>query len=291
VKPAFQKDAALLADVGVPRSHARLWWLGQSGFLLRTPEATVLFDPYLSDSLTRKYAHTDRPHVRVTERVVDPGALSGIDVITSSHTHTDHLDAETILPLLDANPRAVLLVARANEAFTVNRLGGQAGRLVAIDAGESVIAGGARFHAVAAAHDEVERDEAGRCRFLCLVAEVGRLRVFHSGDTRLHDGLVPAVRPLAPHVALVPINGRRPERRVAGNMDGREAAGFARAVGARLAVPHHYDMFAFNSEPPDLFETECIRLGQPFAILRNGEGLDLDAPRAHAPCAPRAPLP
>ena len=45
MKPAFQKDAAFLADLaaaaGTPTP--RLWWLGQSGFLLRAPRATVNF--------------------------------------------------------------------------------------------------------------------------------------------------------------------------------------------------------------------------------------------------------
>jgi len=86
---------------------------------------------------------------------------------------------------------------------------------------------------------------------------------------------VPAVAAFAPDVALVPINGHRPERPVAGNMDGREAAAFARAVGARLAVPHHYDMFEFNTEPPDLFEAECRRVGQRFRTLQAGECLEL----------------
>jgi L-ascorbate metabolism protein UlaG (beta-lactamase superfamily) len=276
VKAAFQKDDALLADIArTPRERMRVWWLGQSGFLLRTPTVTVLCDPYLSDSLTRKYAETDKPHVRLTERVIDPSRLTGIDVITSSHFHTDHLDAETLLPLLDSNPDARIVVARANESFTADRLGGQRDRLVPVDAGESVVVGTARIHAVAAAHDTVEHDGQGRCRFLSYVVEAGGLSVFHSGDTRLHDGLVPSVMPFQPLVALVPINGARPERRVAGNMDGREAAAFAQAVGAALAIPHHYDLFEFNTEPPDLFEAECRRLGQAFRILRNGEGMDL----------------
>src|SRR5512137_1596827 len=106
MKPAFQKDEALLADVSHAKAEgrARLWWLGQSGFLLRTEAGTVLFDPYLSDSLTKKYAATDKPHTRITERVIAPERLTGIDVITSSHNHTDHLDAETLLPLLKSNP-------------------------------------------------------------------------------------------------------------------------------------------------------------------------------------------
>src|SRR6478735_5168831 len=106
MKPAFQKDEALLADLAAARAagRTRLWWLGQSGFLLSSPQGTLLFDPYLSDSLTQKYAATDKPHTRITERVVRPGLLKNISIVTSSHNHTDHLDAETLLPVLANNP-------------------------------------------------------------------------------------------------------------------------------------------------------------------------------------------
>jgi L-ascorbate metabolism protein UlaG (beta-lactamase superfamily) len=77
-------------------------------------------------------------------------------------------------------------------------------------------------------------------------------------------------------VVLVPINGNRPERRVAGNLDGREAAMLAREIGATIAVPHHFDMFEFNTAAPDEFEACCRELGQKYRTLRNGEGMDLD---------------
>src|SRR6185436_988706 len=110
---------------------------------LHTRAGTVLFDPYLSDSLTRKYADTDKPHVRLTERVIAAERLTGIDVITSSHNHTDHLDAETLLPLLAANPQARLIIPRANRAFVMERLGAvAAAALVETDAGESVTVAG-----------------------------------------------------------------------------------------------------------------------------------------------------
>ena len=62
---------------------------------------------------------------------------------------------------------------------------------------------------------------------------------------------------------------------MAGNLDGAEAAGLARDINAGLAVPHHFDMFEFNTASPELFTSECKRLGQSFRVLRNGEGLDL----------------
>ena len=63
---------------------------------------------------------------------------------------------------------------------------------------------------------------------------------------------------------------------MAGNLDGREAARLAHAIGARCVVPCHYEMFAFNTaEPRELFIPECERLGQPCRVLRAGEALAL----------------
>jgi FG-GAP-like repeat len=56
------------------------------------------------DSLTKKYSQTDKPHVRMTALVVDPARLSFADIVASTHNHTDHLDAETLCPILDRNP-------------------------------------------------------------------------------------------------------------------------------------------------------------------------------------------
>ena len=79
------------------------------------------------------------------------------------------------------------------------------------------------------------------------------------------------LRKWALDVALLPINGRGPERRVAGNLDGREAATLAREIGAKLVIPCHYEMFEFNTESPDEFVGECRRLQQPSTVLRAGE--------------------
>ncbi|HAO96788.1 MAG TPA: hypothetical protein DCQ96_12085, partial [Verrucomicrobiales bacterium] len=71
----LQKDDLLIEDmVGVEGAEDcfHVWWLGQSGFLLKWNGHFLLFDPYLSDSLTRKYEGTDKPHVRMSELVVDP---------------------------------------------------------------------------------------------------------------------------------------------------------------------------------------------------------------------------
>ena len=274
IKP-WRQDAAFLADVaearGGPPDHFCLWWLGQSGFLVQWQGRHLLLDPYLSDALTRKYAHTDKPHVRMTERVVAPERLDFIDVATSSHNHTDHLDADTLLPLLRVNPRLRLLVPEANREFVAHRLGVPIAFPAGLDAGQSLELGGFTFHALPAAHEALERDPRGRCVYLGYVIQFGRWTVYHSGDTVLYEGMVEGLRRWAIDLALLPINGRAPERRVSGNLEGREAAQLAKDIGARLVVPCHYDMFTFNTATPDEFLDAARVLVQPARVLQAGQ--------------------
>ena len=271
---AFQKDAALLADIAAAEQSERcfhLWWLGQSGFLLAWNGRHLLFDPYLSDALTEKYAATDKPHVRLSERVIDPARLDMVDVATASHNHTDHLDPATLTPLAGANPALRMVLPAANVEFARGRLGSTAPAMTGVDDGTGAEVAGFHFTGVAAAHNDIARDAQGRCLFLGFVVRFGPFCIYHSGDTLWHDGLVEALRTARPDVVLVPINGNRPERRVAGNLNGTEAAALAKACGARLAVPHHFDMFAFNTAPPDEFVRACEQLSQPCRVLRGGE--------------------
>lgn len=272
--PAFQKDDSLLAEIAKADRSGKsfsLWWLGQSGFLLAWNGRHVLFDPYLSDSLTEKYAATDKPHVRLSEQVIDPARLTMVDVVTSSHNHTDHLDPATLIPLVRANPGLQMVLPAANVDFARSRLEAAPPPMTGLDHGTEMEIAGFHFTGVAAAHNDIARDSLGRCLYLGFIVRFGPFCVYHSGDTLWHDGLVDALRTARPDVVLVPINGNRPERRVAGNLNGTEAAALAKACGARLAVPHHFDMFAFNTESPEEFTSACHRLSQPYARLQPGE--------------------
>lgn len=272
IKPVLQDDA-FLADVKNARSDNAffLWWLGQSGFLIRWRDQFLLLDPYLSDSLTKKYAATDKPHVRMTERVVAPERLDFVHVITSSHSHTDHLDAETLLPLLQANPSAALIIPEANREFVANRLKCRPEFPIGVDADKTDTSNRFTIHGVPAAHEKIDRDEAGRCHYLGYVIQFGPWTIYHSGDTVRYDGMVETLSKWPIDLALLPINGAAPERRVAGNLDGREAATLAHSIRARMVIPCHFEMFEFNTASPDEFVATCKTLGQRHRVLRAGE--------------------
>ncbi|MBI5087025.1 MAG: MBL fold metallo-hydrolase [Acidobacteria bacterium] len=276
-QPAL-KDDAFLRDVDkhTGRPGVRLWWLGQSGFLLHWDSNFLLFDPYLSDSLTDKYAATAKPHVRMTAQVVHPLDLYMVDVVTSSHNHTDHLDRETLGPLRAANgARLKMVIPEANRAFVAQRLECEPEWPVGMNDGDVKRVGPFEFHGIASAHESLDRTETGLHPYMGYVVKFGGHAVYHPGDTVLYDGLAEKLKPHAVDAALLPINGSLPERAVAGNLWGREAAWLAKEARAKLVIPCHFDMFAFNTVTTGESESECRRLGQRFKVLKNGEGVTL----------------
>src|SRR5688572_28994656 len=263
----LKQGAALVAETEAARkagssSHFDAWWLGQSGFLILWNGQSLLFDPYLSDSLTIKYANTNKPHVRMSELVVQPEYLTNIDVVTSSHNHTDHLDAETLSGIFRASPGVQMLIPEANRSFVCNRLACNQNFPVGITDGQQKTIGSFTFTGIVSAHNAIERDANGLCIFMGYAVQFGNFSIYHSGDTLWHDGLVDALKSFALDLAFLPINGSDPARGVAGNLNGTEAAQLGKDIQARLVVPHHYHLFEFNTAEPDVFISACKKLNQ-----------------------------
>ena len=272
--PAIKKDEALIAEMESllhDDNNLHLWWLGQSGFLLQWNGKRVLIDPYLSDSLTKKYAATDKPHSRISELVVRPELLKNISIVTSSHNHTDHLDADTLLPVFKNNPGIKFIIPEANRDFVAERVKCEKEFPVGLNDGKSVTIQGFTFYGIPAKHNEIERDENGNCRYMGYVIEFGNYKIYHSGDTLWFDEMVDLLKPFTVDVALLPINGNDPARKVAGNLNCREAAELAKAINAQCVIPCHYNMFTFNTADVNDFIIESEKINQLYFILKGGE--------------------
>jgi L-ascorbate metabolism protein UlaG (beta-lactamase superfamily) len=271
---AIKKDEELITEMDSllhDNIQFHIWWLGQSGFLLQWNGKRVLIDPYLSDSLTKKYLYTDKPHTRISEQVLKAELLKNIAVVTSSHNHTDHLDAETLLPVLKNNPGIKFIIPEANRSFVAERVKCNINFPIGLNDKQSVTIDGFTFHGIPARHNEIERDERGNCKYMGYVIEFGKYKIYHCGDTLWFDEMVELLKPFHVDVALLPINGNKPERKVAGNFDCKEAAELGNAINARCIIPCHYNMFSFNTADVNEFVTEAEKINQPYRVLQGGE--------------------
>jgi len=265
----------------------RVRWLGQAGFQLTSTTAGVdehlLVDPYLSDSLARKYAGTVFPHVRLRPAPVTVAELPALRAVLCSHAHTDHMDPDTLTPLLAAQPELRLACPRAVLAEAVRRAAVPPSRLDPMVDGDRVDYGPFTVTAVPAAHEERVRDADGADHFLGYVVEVAGLRVYHSGDCTPWPGQGTRLRQLRVDVALLPVNGRDAHRRahgVPGNFDFTEAVALCAAAGIGTLVPHHWGMFAFNTADPTSFDLDhAARQGVTVRVPRHGGTLELAAGR------------
>ena len=163
------------------------------------------------------------------------------------------------------------IIPEANRAFVTDRLACDPLWPIGMDDGDVWHAGAFEFSAVPAAHEQVDKDERGRCRYLGYVVKFGSWTVYHPGDTMLYDGMPNRLRPFRIDVALLPVNGSAPERRVAGNLNAREAAWLGKQIGAKLVIPMHYNMFSFNTAPPEEFAEAAAVEGVRHRILQCGE--------------------
>ncbi|NBO58932.1 MAG: MBL fold metallo-hydrolase [Chitinophagia bacterium] len=270
---AFKKDNELLkdiADVDPKDKYVHLWWLGQSGYLIQYKGKRILVDPYLSDSLTEKYKDSDKPHVRISEKVIDPSKLPTIDFITSSHNHTDHLDAFTINPILKNSLHCKMIIPEANRAFVAQRLGLDPSMPIGLNAGEHFSIEDIEFHAIPAAHNTLEKNTKGEYHYLGYIIRLGNFVIYHSGDTLYYEGMEEWINQFNPTIALLPINGNDPARKVAGNLNAEEAVKLSKQCNFQIVIPCHYDLFEFNTADVNEFIQAAKQTEQRFCILELG---------------------
>lgn len=275
IRPVLS-GAALLDQIAATQPDAgeiAVWWLGQSGYALKTVSMLWYTDLYLSDHLTAKYANTEMPHIRMTEAPLQGPDLKDARWIFSSHRHSDHLDPGTLPAVFAASSEAHLILPNPVIEYAAG-LGLPRDRLIPAHGDQSLQIGTMTVHCIPAAHPDLAYDEAVGYPFLGYVFEVDGLRVYFSGDTLVYDGLAERLRAFDLDLGFLPINGTSPRLqalRVPPNMNAEEAVALAQAASIRHVIPHHYDMFTFNTADAADFAALAHAAGLPYHILRPGE--------------------
>lgn len=250
----YKSGANLLAEIkGTVCSDGMiaLWALGQAGFLLKSNNASVMLDPYLSNWV---YDLAGDPWGRKFQSPIDPQDCAFADYVLCSHHHEDHMDKLTLKEFKDFDHLKVI-VPQAHMPLIKN-WGINASQLIGISHGSKLHLKEITVEAFHAMHEHFEVDENGEHKFLGYLIEMNGITVYFAGDTLVFPELIAWLQGRTIDMALIPINGRdyaRGQKGIVGNCNFREAADLAVAVGADIVIPMHYGLFPHNDENPAYF--------------------------------------
>lgn len=256
-----------IIDHVVPDGSITLWWLGQSGVVIKTPGGKIAaIDPYLTNSCKATGEQFGFDMDRLVPPPLVPADLVGFDLYAVTHSHPDHLDPETLAGYRAAGGTGPY-VAPPETVEKLQELGVPADQVIMTWPNKTHTVGDLCLRTTLAI--PFGADDLTHVGYLA--GATGGPTVYVTGDTAYHEVLAHAAAPHKPDVLLAVIN---PAFR---NMGPAEAARLARQLDVKVAIPCHYDLFPDNSLPPQLLRTNlkiegigdryrCLEHGVPFTF-------------------------
>ena len=229
---------------------AAVWFLGQSGFYLKSGNCSVVIDPYLSDS-----AGDSDPFCHRAYPVPLPPDQLKADIYIATHDHLDHLDPVTVKAYQDKEH--TIFISPRYAALKLEKLGVPKRQIQIVDQGDCFQNEQVKIQGIFALGTGVDViDTAG----YQITFRNGK-SVYHTSDTSYCQLLLKA----APKsdVLLTCINGKF------GNLNIHQAVKLAAACEPEYIIPHHYDGMELNRENPEAFHYVCKEngLGERCRIL------------------------
>lgn len=233
----------------VDKGTVALCWLGQMGFLIKTPGGALLsVDAYLTDSCRQLGASLGLDFSRRVPVFIEPEEME-VDYFLCTHSHYDHADPETIKRIRKGPINAFVGPGLACETFSM--CGVNQRKIHQIYPGGQVQIGDVNVHGTfAMPTDDSDLNHLG----FVLAVESGP-RIYISGDTD-YSSLLGHVRKLEPDIMITCMNGGF------NNLSHWEAAEVAAMIKPKVAIPCHYDMFPENSADPEQFRA-CLLYKAP----------------------------
>jgi len=242
----------------VPAGSIALWWLGQMGYIFKSPEGTLAgVDLYLTDSCAGL-----TPGLNLSRRVpvlIEPEELE-LDVFACTHNHQDHTDPWTIRRLRAKDAMQFVGPPPSCEVFRVE--GVPEDRIVFVWPDREVSIRNLRLRATfALPTDATDSNHLGY-----LLQFASGPKVYITGDTDFTE-LLYANAKHAPDVVIACINPNF------NNLSPWEAAGVVAKIRPKVAIPCHYDVFPDNAADPRQFRAALtVRApGVRYAELQHGQ--------------------
>jgi L-ascorbate metabolism protein UlaG (beta-lactamase superfamily) len=232
------------------KSRIAFQWLGQAGFLFYIKNQKIIIDPYLSDSLAKKYAGQKFDHRRISPPPINPKNLEDINWLLCTHRHTDHMDPETLLPISQSSASCKFIVPTAWTERVVE-FGITRNRIVSMNAFETkLLSEDIILKALPSAHENLDTDKNGNYLNIGYILKINDTSVYHSGDCIPYNELITYLENEKPAIAFLPVNGRddyRAENGIPGNFTIDEAIQLCLETRIPILVCHHFGMFTFNT--------------------------------------------
>lgn len=228
--------AKKIRELAVRENTLALVWLGQAGFLIKTPGGKIIaIDPYLSDYVYHTFCQTrGYAFKRMTPALFAPEELH-IDLLLCSHEHGDHLDIESLPGFLQNGTVCYTNVAGYDK---IEKTGLPMCGVHILRKGERVELGEVSLLAMDCDHGGLAPEAIG------FLLDFGFVRIYYPGDTALNPVRLNEAVKQQPEVGLLPVNG------AFGNMNGMDAAKLAKLLGLKVCVPHHFWTFPAHCGNP-----------------------------------------
>lgn len=257
----------------IPEDKLHIYFMGQSGYVLKTYDSTIYIDPYLSDYIENPSGLNDKKMVRNFPPPFDPEMITNCDAIICTHAHVDHMDPWTIQNInvdfklvcsIGAYDQSPVKYPKANTIF--------------LEPGKKVRLNDFIIEPIPAAHYQLQ-DKQGRPDCLSFMIKYHNKTLFFWGDGIIYDGLIDRLKQTNFDYFFAPINGRdklREQQGIVGNLKAKELAELCKNLNIKMVIPNHYDMFKNNTESIEYFN-ECLQNifpNQKSIIMRCGDKID-----------------
>ena len=236
-----------------------IYFLGQSGYVLKLKELTIYIDPYLTDYIENPLGLNERKMYRSFPSPIDPESISKCDAIICTHSHVDHMDPWTINKINSDFKFFSSFGAYEKSDINISR-----SRITFLHPEKIFKIGEVNIIPFSAAHYEL-MDQFGRPDCLSILIQWKGINLFFWGDGIRYDGQYELLSRYNFEYFFAPINGRDKKREnegIIGNIKENELAEFCSKLSIKHIIPNHYDMFINNTGSIDLF-TKAIETRDP----------------------------
>ena len=231
-----------------------IYFIGQSGYVIKTRDCTLYIDPYLSDYIENPIGLNDPYMMRNYPPPFLPSKIQKLDAVFCTHAHVDHMDPWTI-----QNINADFNLYCSIGAYDQSPVKYPIANTIFLEPGKKVMVNDFIIEPISAAHYQL-KDKQGRPDCLSFMIEYHNKTLFFWGDGIIYNGLIERLIQKNFDYFFAPINGRdklREQQGIVGNLKARELAELCRILHIKKVIPNHYDMFKNNTESIEYFN-ECI---------------------------------